>query len=245
MKKIVLATAIISTISLFGSQLNLNKESVLDEVTMCGLQSKVVEINDVSLGLYYTYNKYNDLYQNISENEFDLGDAVSKYSKIFKSKIKESCSAINNKMFILNLNADLKKYDFTRQGFPINGMTADSEVGFRGDLAEAKLVFDNADNSKNFLPISKDKARSIMKKIKRSYDNRGLSLDLGVSERTILAKYYYIIDKIDTPIANLVAYTIPSNMSFDKIYDEIVHAKVLKVEYLNRYTNEVLHTQKY
>lgn len=219
---------------------------------MCGLQSKLSEISDNSLGYYYIYYKYYDLYSNIKDDEFTLGDATLKYSKIFKSKINESCNKIKNKEYVLNLRADLEKYNFDKQGFPISGMTTDSHVGFSSNLADAKLVFDNADNSKNFLAVPKNEAKEMLKNIKRTKKFTDLGNGHRIEEvapvgygndRTILAKYYFTIESIDTPIDQIIAFS--QNQMGSKIYNETIHAKATKVEYLNRYTKEILATQTY
>ncbi len=231
--KIIISTILLSS-SIFANNLNIGDKNTLDEVTMCGINNKIDELDGNSAGIFYLYHKYSNLFEKVKNDEFELGDTAEKYSKIFKEKIKNSCSKIKDKEFVLNLNAEFKKYDFSKKGFPINGMEKESYVEFYSPLsADAKVVFDNIDTEKNFIAMSKDKAKKFIKSKKR----------YGNVDRRIMAKYYFTINSIETPIDNIVSATV--NSYIRQIDDEYIHGKITKVEFLDIGTNKVLATVKY
>jgi hypothetical protein len=233
MKKIILSTILLGS-SIFANNLNIGDENTLDEVTMCGINSKIGELDGNSAGIFYLYHKYSNLFEKVKNDEFELGDTAEKYSKIFKEKIKNSCSKVKDKEFVLNLNAEFEKYNFSKKGFPIDGMKKESYVEFYSSLSShAKVIFDNVDVEKNFISMSKDKAKKFIKSKKR----------YGDVDRRIMAKYYFTINSIETPIDNVVSAT--ANSYIQQINDEFIHGNITKVEFIDQMTQKVLALVKY
>jgi hypothetical protein len=232
MKKIILTTALLGVTTLFSGELNIADEKNLDDVTMCGLNKHIAEIDNSSMGLFYLHHKYSSLFYKVQNDEFELDETVEKYKKLFKAKLESSCDKVENKEFFLLLNAEFEKYNFSKKGFPIDGMKKGSYVSFSSPLAYEKVQFDNIDIDKNFLPMSKDKAKAYIKSKKR----------YGDVDRSITAKYYFTINTVETSTDSVVSATADS---IDKIDGEIIHGKVTKVEFLDTKTKKVLGIQVY
>jgi len=148
-----------------------------------GIVGKKIDIYDPdSLGEWVLKTYYRKKYNRTHDDEFEFDSAKQWALQSFKKRIGELNLPSNSDNFHLYLNAKFGKYDFKNRRFPLDALTKDSYISYRGKgnivsyYSRSKLFFENASQDKNFLYIPKDQARLFVAKRKSSggYINRDL-----------------------------------------------------------------------
>jgi len=202
MKKTLLKIGLLSLCvsSLLSNEVNLNDPETVGELGYRAFSKDIDKLNTMkdNVGLWYLYHTNRKEWKRVHQDEFELEDAKEKAFNKFIAKNKDN-KYINDTGSIL-LGSKFGKYDFKKQQFPIQGMDKRSYLTFEGSkyinhtwtkekgVESIQLLFNNINDSYNFLPMSKSEAKEFIKSRKNSGGN--VTRDLTI-------KYYYTLKEIN------------------------------------------------
>ncbi|WP_157940030.1 DUF4852 domain-containing protein [Campylobacter blaseri] len=191
MKKITLFTGII----LLCINLNAIDKKDADNFGMFALSNVVDTLDRDLMGEWYLYNFNSNKYRQVKNDEFEFHDTVQEGYKQFIKLVNLNKDKIKNTEYKTTLKIEFNEYDFKNEGFPLDLIAENSYIPFYGsdkptcNYAQSELSFDNANTSKNFLPIKKEDASKFVKSRKSNYS--------GEINRSLLAVITYTINSID------------------------------------------------
>jgi len=192
MKKILIALAVTVglAVPVFSEEFNLQDKTLVEHFGALIVKEKIDLYDSDEFGLWVLQKGYQSKYQKVQNDEFEFNDAKEWAFKNFKKKLEKVESFSKNTEFHLFLSSKFNKYDFKSKTFPIDALSEGTYMNYAGknDLVQyynnSKLVFENATDEVNFLPMNKDEAKKFIKLRKDKYGN---------IDRKLIAHYIYTI----------------------------------------------------
>ncbi len=190
MKKIMVIMMCILAIPSFAEKLDLGNPLVLENFGANIVKDKLDTYDSVALGLWYLKNNYRSKWNRVRDDEFELDDAKNWAFEQLKKKLSKIKPIDKNAEYHLYLSSKFTKYDFKSQSFPVEALSGTSYMSYFGkgefvkSCSYSKLLFENADESVNFIPMKKADAKKFIQSRKNKY---------GKINREIVAHYVYTI----------------------------------------------------
>jgi len=190
MKKVLLILMVVLVVPSFAEKLNLDDNKLVEKFGALILKDKLDIYDPDEFGQYVLEKDYRSKYQKVRNDEFELDDAKKWAFDKFKEKLNKVKPLDKNADYHLILGIKFQKYDFKNKRFPIDALTEGSymQYGGKNDIvssySRSKLVFENATDDVNFIPMSKDEAKKFVKARKDKYGN---------VDRQLTAHYIYKI----------------------------------------------------
>jgi len=194
MKKIILILAIYFMVTptfALAEELTLDNRKLVEEFGANIFKEKLDSYDPKELGLWYLKRKYHQKWDSVKNDEFEFDDTKIWAFEQLKKRL-ESIEPIDKKAkYHLYLSASFGKYDFKQKRFPIKrALTKRGYMSYWGQgefvfaSPSSNLMFANIDESVNYIPMEKEKAKAFVKSRKDKYGNVA---------RDILAHYIYTI----------------------------------------------------
>lgn len=188
MTKVILAMVFVFSVNAFAREWNLNDGHLVESFGL-GIVGKKLDVYDPdALGEWALETYYYNKYRKTKNDEFEFDAAKQWALNAFKKRIGMVKLPGSKSDIHLYLNSEFGKYDFKNQRFPLKGMTAESFIRYNGEgkvvssYKNSKLVLENADAEKNYLPMAKEEARKFIRRRKDSY---------GDIDRRLVLHYVY------------------------------------------------------
>lgn len=175
---------------LFGDKLDLADPLLVENFGANIVKEKLDTYDSDALGLWYLKRNYRSKWTKVREDEFELNDAKVWAFNQLKKKLSKVKPVNKNGDYHMYINVKFGKYDFKSNSFPVEALTANSYMTYAGkgefvdSYLSSKLVFENAEESVNFIPMKKEDAKKFIKLRKGKY---------GDINRNIVAHYIYKI----------------------------------------------------
>ncbi len=176
--------------SVFAGTVELS-DSVVENFGARIVKKNLDTYDDNSLGLWYLKKKYYDKWERVRDDEFELDDAKVWAFQQLKKKLNRLAPFKKGTEYSLYLSVKTGKYDFKTKSFPVrDALSANSYMRYSGKgffvdrWDSSALLFENASDSVNFIPMKKAAAKEFIKSHKDDYGN---------IDRDILAHYVFII----------------------------------------------------
>lgn len=174
----------------FAEKLDLGNPLVVENFGTNIVKEKLDTYDSVALGLWYLKNNYRSKWERVRNDEFELDDAKSWAFEQLKKKLAKAEPIRKDAEYHLYLTSKIEKYDFKAKSFPVNALSENSYMRYRGKgvfvdaYRDSKLLFENASTSINFIPMEKAAAKKFIQSRKNKY---------GDINRQIIAHYVYTI----------------------------------------------------
>ncbi len=168
----------------------LNDTKTVERFGSIVVKEKLAEYDEDALASWTLRHDYAEKNKNTHDDEFEYDEAKTWALEKFKEKISKVKKFDVNQEFKLNLSAKIGTYDFKAKSFPIEALTPNAYINFRGNgyfVRGGKLLFDNATADINNIPMEKAKAKIFIKSRKRN----------GHIDRKLTATYIYTIKEYE------------------------------------------------
>lgn len=229
MKKIVAVMVFMIIMPLFGSKLDLADPLVVENFGANIVKEKLDSYDADALGLWYLRRNYRSKWSKVREDEFELNDAKEWAFNQLKKKLEKAKPINKDDKYHMYVNVRFGKYDFKSRSFPVEALTPNSYMSYRGkgefvsSYSSSKLTFENANEAVNFIPMKKEDAKKFIQSRKDRYGN---------IDRDIVAHYTYKI----TNVAEADEFTSdgrPMTLNFT--------GKLESVEFMDKKRKHILH----
>jgi len=230
MKKIIVIMMCILIIPSFAEKLDLGNPLVVENFGANIVKEKLDTYDSEALGLWYLKNHYESKWNRVRNDEFELNDAKNWAFEELKKKLSKIKPINKDAEYNLYLSSKFTKYDFKSQSFPVEALTGNSYMTYAGkrefvsSYNDSKLLFENADESVNFIPMKKDDAKKFIQSRKNKY---------GDINREIVAHYVYTITNY-VEDREFTSDGSPMTIKFT--------AKLKSVEFMDKSRKHILHT---
>jgi hypothetical protein len=230
MKRLILT--ILLLISNLFAEVNLHDSKIVDEIGIAGIYPNMKLLDKDAASIWFLRENYPAKWEKVKNDEFELHDAMDNAFNVLKSLIKEKYNDFINQKGVVNVLIGFDKYNFHDKYFPLETMTKDSYLTFGGDkfISSLYLYFDNTGDKEKKLYMQPKTAKTFLENKKDSWGN---------INRNVIAKYYFIIKKINTDVNSINQNSVDN-------YEDIIHTKVIghiyKIEIIDPKTNKVLVT---
>jgi len=236
MKKIINSLMVLSILAfgLFAKEIDLHDKKTIDKMGLYLIQSNKDELKDSQKELVNWFivhdRESNSKYNKINDDEFELDAFMEDMTANISKKISKHrpFSGIGKTTYI-RMSSSFEKYNFTKKGFPINGLSKHGSFSYGGQMARAKVYFDNINESYSFLPMQKSEAKALLKSRTSGYGN---------VNRELIIKYTFVIKNIESDF-DYIRECYKQFNCFPEQYEIIGH--LTKVEILGK-NNSVLYT---
>lgn len=209
-----------------------------DDFALNGLKKNLANFSEKELGVWSLYEFDHDKYVKTHKDEFEFHGAVQDAYKSLIERLNVYPQKLAGRIYTINTGIEFGEYDFKNSRFPLPVLTKNSYFRVeRGELfgiklsgtSRSRLFFDNVDESKNFLPLSKEQASALIKSRKDSYSGR--------VDRELLARISYTF--VDSKNEN-------RSLGINVALTTITTAHLKKIEIIDGKNNDaILHTITY
>lgn len=192
-----------------------------DTLGFAAVGQEIKNMDGALVGEWFLYHTNRNKYRKVKNDEFEFNDAKIEAKKDFEEKVSNYLKAYEQS-YSINLATEFGEYDFANENFPLKLLTSDSYVSFSGSddptcgYGSSRIMFDNANETKNVLPMKKDDAKLFLQAKKDKYS--------GYINRTLSAKVNFNIvknelNKLPTNAESCVSLTTMGHIKSIEIID--------------------------
>lgn len=157
----------------------------VDEFGYTSLKNGIEFLDKELMGTWYLYNSNRSKHYQVENDEFEKHDAIMEAYNLLLKRIEATENSID-KTYSINLSSNFGEYDFGREIFPVSLMAPNSYIELEGSglpvcsYSVSQIMFNNADVSKNIMPMDKDKAKTFLSSKKDKYGNVDRHLNANI-----------------------------------------------------------------